>query len=237
MEKQLNLSNERFTVIKANELDAFFMSYGEPDALKHYRRNKLVIPTLKHIEGIKGFDAVHRKCGELSTTPFLITIDADTIIHSSFLNLKFTIRQGEPDNLCFYSKNIVNNLAYGNGGIKIWAKDFAQTMAFHELGSGVDFCWDKRYRSIPKIYSDTKINGSPIQAFRAGYREGIKLTSDHGNPFNPKYWNTIHPSVKQGLVVWCTLGADVEYGFYAIHGALLGVHDNLKGIDPKFLSY
>lgn len=216
------------THIKVSELDWFFMSYNEPNAENNYSDLINKVPWVKRVDGIKGFDSVHRECGRLSETEWLITVDADTRIYEDFIDKEVTVYEQSARNLCWASKNFVNGLCYGNGGIKLWHKPFIENMSFHEFGDGVDFCWDRDYRAVNEVHSDVFINGSSEQAFRAGYREGMKLTTLRGQWIDVSQWNKLSP-VNQRLVrVWCSLGQDVENGIYAILGARLGVIDNIE---------
>lgn len=216
--------------IKVRDLDFFFMSLDEPNADKNYYDLVSKVPHAKRAKGIVGFDAVHRYCGEQSETDYLITIDADTIIDPSFLELEVDLEYYGAQNLCWSSVNEVNGLAYGNGGIKLWKKSFVSTLAYHELGSGntVDFCWDDSYRSVPFVYSKTIINSNPFQAFRSGYREGVKLSLIRGQRFDIKGIDCLTPFNYRLLATWCTVGLDALYGKWAILGARLGLMDNLQ---------
>ena len=124
-------------------------------------------------------------------------------------------------------RNNINGLRYGNGGIKIWKKSFVLNMRTHEAAESdraqVDFCWEEGYRNFPKVYSNSIITGSPFQAWRAGFREGVKMTLLDGVRVPPQeikeriWWHNIHR-----LRMWSTVGAHEENGLYAIYGARLG---------------
>lgn len=218
--------------IVIEELDFFFMSYDEPNAEKHWTDLLTKVPWAKRVHGIKGFDAVHRECGRLATTPYLITVDADTIVHNAFLELKVPLPINGAFNAAWASRNAVNGLRYANGGVKIWSKDFASTMAFHELGNTIDFCWDTNFTSIPKVMSDLYINGSALQAFRAGYREGVKLSTQEGKRVAPNELHSLPSHQLHLLKVWCSIGADAGYGQWAITGARKGLIDTLAAKEP-----
>ena len=116
---------------------------------------------------------------------------------------------------------------YGNGGLKIWRKDFILNMKTHEASDSeraqVDFCWEDGYRQFKECYSETVITGSPFQAWRAGFREGVKMTLLDGIKVPPMeikervWWHNIHR-----LRMWSTVGAHEENGIYAVYGARLG---------------
>jgi hypothetical protein len=124
-------------------------------------------------------------------------------------------------------RNKINGLRYGNGGIKIWKKDFVLNMKTHENSESdrgqVDFCWEDGYRNFPRVYSESIITGSPFQAWRAGFREGVKMTLLDGVKVPPQeikqriWWHNIHR-----LRMWSTVGAHEENGEYAILGARMG---------------
>jgi hypothetical protein len=87
----------------------------------------------------------------------------------------------------------------------------------------VDFCWEDGYRNFPRVYSESIITGSPFQAWRAGFREGVKMTLLDGVRVPPQeiqeriWWHNIHR-----LRMWSTVGAHEETGLYAVYGARLG---------------
>ena len=89
----------------------------------------------------------------------------------------------------------------------------------------VDFCWEDGYRNFPRVYSDSIITGSPFQAWRAGFREGVKMTLMDGLKVPPQeikqkiWWHNIHR-----LTQWSTVGSHVEHGLFAVYGARLGTY-------------
>jgi hypothetical protein len=124
---------------------------------------------------------------------------------------------------------VINGLAYGNGGLKLWTKDFVLNMKTHEAAESedekLDFCWKDKYIQLRNIYSDTYPNGSPFQAFRAGFREGVKMTLDRGNKLDPaKMKNHIWRENLRRLTIWATVGADAENGLWSIYGTRLGMY-------------
>jgi hypothetical protein len=125
------------------------------------------------------------------------------------------------------ARNKINGLRYGNGGIKIWKRDFVLNMQTHENSTSkrgqVDFCWEDGYRNFPRVYSDSIITGSAFQSWRAGFREGVKMTLLDGVKVPPQeikqqiWWHNIHR-----LRMWSTVGMHEDNGKYAILGARMG---------------
>ena len=87
----------------------------------------------------------------------------------------------------------------------------------------VDFCWEDGYRNFPLTFSESVITGSPFQAWRAGFREGVKMTLLDGVKVPPMeikeriWWHNIHR-----LRMWSTVGSHEENGKYAVLGARMG---------------
>ena len=213
--------------MKIIELDIVFLSYDEPNADKHYADLCNKLPWAKRVHGVKGSDAAHKAAAELSETEWVITVDADNIVNPKFFNLDIDTSNPKIQVYSWLGKNKLNGLLYGNGGLKIWKRDFILNMKTHEASESdraqVDFCWEDGYRQFKECYSDTDITGSPFQAWRAGFREGVKMTLLDGVKVAPQeiservWWHNLHR-----LRMWSTVGAHEENGLYAIYGARLG---------------
>jgi hypothetical protein len=213
--------------MKISEFDVIFISYDEPNADLHYADLCNKAPWAKRVHGVKGSDACHKAAAELSETEWFISVDADNLVHDNFFDLDLDMSNTDIRVYGWCGTNNVNGLRYGNGGLKIWNKEFVLNMKTHEASDSdrgqVDFCWEQGYRNFPKTYSDTIITGSPFQAWRAGFREGVKMTLKDGVKVPPQeitqhiWWHNIHR-----LRMWSTVGAHKENGLYAIHGARLG---------------
>ncbi len=213
--------------MKTIELDIVFLSYDEPNADLHYADLCSKVPWAKRVHGVKGSDAAHKEAAKLSDTDWFITVDADNIVDTKFFNLELDASDPTIQVYSWLGKNRINGLLYGNGGLKIWKKDFVLNMKTHEASDSdraqVDFCWENGYRQFKECYSETVITGSPFQAWRAGFREGVKMTLLDGIKVPPMeikeriWWHNIHR-----LRMWSTVGMHEENGKYAILGARMG---------------
>lgn len=213
--------------MKTVELDIVFLSYDEPNADKHYADLCNKLPWAKRVHGVKGSDTAHKRAAELSETDWVITVDADNIVDSNFFNLEIDTSNPNIQVYSWLGRNKLNGLLYGNGGLKIWRKDFIRNMKTHEASDSdraqVDFCWEDGYRQFKECFSETVITGSPFQAWRAGFREGVKMTLLDGvkvsaNEIQERiWWHNLHR-----LRMWSTVGAHEENGVYAVLGARLG---------------
>jgi hypothetical protein len=224
-----------------NEFDVFYISFDEPNAEKNYADLVNKIPWAQRTHGVKGFDSAHKACAKASKTDRFITIDGDNIVDEKFWDQTLDIdpELHEKAIWSWSSANIINGLVYGNGGIKLWPKAPTLVMKTHENAeaetSAIDFCWDLDYKQMNDIYSTNYPNGSPYQAFRAGFREGVKMSLAEGNKVKPEpgaFEKAIWHKNYTRLLIWCCVGADVENGNWAMYGTRLGC--KLTNLDTTF---
>lgn len=217
--------------IKVIEQDIIFLSYDEPNAEKNYADLCSKVPWAKRVHGVKGSDAAHKACAALSETEYFVTVDADNIVHPDFFKVEIDL-----DELGLTSENVfswcgyvhVNGLMYGNGGLKMWTRKFVNEMKTHEnsdpddVKGKVEFCFDDRYHQFNENYSESFTNGTPFQAWRAGFREGVKMCLDQGAKVEDL--KTVWHQNYRRLLIWCSVGADVENGLWSIYGAREGAY-------------
>jgi len=218
-------------IIKVIEQDIIFLSYDEPNAEKNYADLCNKVPWAKRVHGVKGSDAAHKACAALSETEYFVTVDADNIIDPKFLEVEIDL-----DALGLTLEHVfswcgrvhVNGLMYGNGGLKMWTRKFVNNMRTHENSDPTDkkglveFCFDDKYYQFNENYSESFTNANPFQAWRAGFREGVKMSLDQGgkvDALQAVWWQNYHR-----LLVWSSVGADVENGFWSILGAREGAY-------------
>jgi len=202
------------------ELDCIFISYDEPNAENHWVDLVDKCIWAKRVHGIKGSDACHKHAAAASDTDWFITVDADNIVDAKFFDQIIDVPTGAMA-LSWPGVNSINGLRYGNGSLKLWNKSFVLNMRSHEAAGrdSVDFCWEEGYRSMVESYSVTYPHGSPFQAWRAGFREGVKMSLVDGylpkDPHADKlFWHNLHR-----LKIWMSVGAHVDNGLWAILGA------------------
>ena len=219
--------------IDVTELDIFYISYDEPNAEENWADLLNKVPWAKRVHGVKGFDAAHKECARQSETERFITVDGDNIVMDDFFEQVLDVPDTDHDGnnisesiFSWNAKNLLNGLVYGNGGLKCWPKEYALQMQTHESagdGEGMEFCWKLNYIQLNDTFSEVHQTASPFQAFRAGFREGVKMSLDQGrkvraDEFADKIWWQNY----NRLQTWCNIGSDVENGLWAIYGARLG---------------
>ena len=219
--------------LKVIDTDIIYLSYDEPNAEENYADLLTKVPWAKRVHGIDGSDAAHKACAEIAETQRFITIDGDNKIDENFLNQVITFKPGVDLTrhvVSWTGDNIINGLQYGNGGIKCWDRDTVLNMRTHENAdpdnpkAQVDFCWDLEYVQVSELMSTVHNNATPQQAWRAGFREGVKMCLIEGEKPEKQYLMSNHWKNLERLFVWCTIGADVNNGMYAILGARQGVY-------------
>jgi hypothetical protein len=211
------------------DLDVIFLTYDEPRREESWAKIKNMVPWAKRVDGVKGSDAAHKAAGKASDTDRFILIDGDNIPDPEFFNKQITLDPyHERCVLRWRARNHINGLMYGNGGLSSWTKSFVENMRTHEATDGrnetlVEFCFEPDYWAMHDCYSTTYPNASPFQAWRAGFREGVKMCLDRGaKPSLDDFEKRANTRNLDHLTIWQSVGADVENGFWAIYGARLG---------------
>jgi hypothetical protein len=216
-----------------NELDVVFISYDEDNCEENWADLQNKVPWAQRVHGVKGSDAAHKAAARLSSTDMFISVDGDNIVDPAFFDLEFDFSHQKIAGkaLSWAAANAINGLEYGNGGLKCWPKQYVLDMKTHEAATSddkrnqVDFCWEDSYVQMTNQYSVTHPNGSPRQAFRAGFREGVKMSLvQGGKPDSDNFKKSIWWGNYKRLITWCSVGADVENGLWAMYGARLGCY-------------
>ena len=215
-----------------NEFDIVYISFDEPNADENFADLQDKCPWAKRSHGVDGSDAAHKAAADMADTDRFITVDADNIVRQDFFSTEIDMSKiKDTDVVSWAGKNTINGLVYGNGGIKCWPKPVVYGMQTHENAPSddpraqVDFCWNINYVQMNNIYCDVMNNGSPLQAWRAGFREGVKMGLVDGDVIDPYQLATqVHPKNFKRLLTWMSVGDDSENGIWAVYGARLGCH-------------
>lgn len=218
-------------LVDVADLDCIFLTYDEPKKEEFWVQIQNVVPWAKRVDGIKGSDAAHKAAADASDTERFVLIDGDNLPDPAFFNQQLALDDSNRD--CVFrwrARNNINGLMYGNGGLSSWTKDFVYNMRTHEASDGsdetlVEFCFHNKYWAMADCYSTTYPNGSAFQAWRAGFREGVKMCLDRGaKPTLAEFESRVVSRNYDNLCIWQSVGLDVEYGNMAIHGARLGTY-------------
>ena len=217
--------------VEIAELDCIYLSYDEPNKEENWVKIKNMVPWAIRVDGVKGSDSAHKAAADAAITDRFILIDGDNIPDDNFFDLTLSIDDESKD--CVFrwrARNIINGLMYGNGGVSCWTKNFIYNMKTHENSDGlaandVEFCFYSNYIAMYDCYGTTYPNGSPFQAWRAGFREGVKMCLDRGDkPSISEFKHKVNNRNFDRLTIWQNVGRDVEHGIWAILGARMGTY-------------
>lgn len=213
------------------DLDCIYLTYDEPQREEFWVKIKNMVPWAKRVDGVKGSDAAHKAAATASSTDRFILIDGDNIPDPAFFNQTLVFHNEEYENAVFRwrARNHVNGLMYGNGGMSSWTQSFIENMRTHEATDGraetqVEFCFDPLYWPMHDCWSTTYPNQSPFHAWRAGFREGVKMCLQRGRkPSLDEFRNQVLRNLDH-LTIWHNIGSDAEHGEWCMAGARQGTY-------------
>ena len=191
-----------------------------------------MVPWAKRVDGVKGSDAAHKAAAKASDTARFVLIDGDNLPDPAFFNQTLVLPNEEYKNAVFRwrARNCINGLMYGNGGLSSWTREFVNNMQTHEASDGrtetqVEFCFDPLYWPMHDCFSTTYPNSSAFHAWRAGFREGVKMCLNRGaKPSVAEFQERVHQRNLDHLTIWHNVGSDAEYGDWAIAGSRMGTY-------------
>jgi hypothetical protein len=214
------------------DLDVVFLTFDEPKKEEYWAIIRNMVPWAQRVDGVRGSDAAHKAAAAASATERFILIDGDNMPDAKFFNqtLAFPTEDYESAVFRWRARNAVNGLMYGNGGLSSWTKTFVNSMRTHEATDGrtetqVEFCFDPLYWAMHDCYSTTYPNGSAFHAWRAGFREGVKMCLNRGaKPTLEEFRDRVHQRNLDHLTIWHNIGADVDHGYWSMAGARQGTY-------------
>jgi hypothetical protein len=214
------------------DLDCIYLTYDEPEREEFWVKIRNMIPWARRVDGVKGSDAAHKAAAAASATERFILIDGDNLPDERFFNLTLELPDAQWESAVFRwrARNHINGLMYGNGGLSSWTRTFANDMRTHEATDGrveteIEFCFDPLYWPMHDCYSTTYPNGSAFQAWRAGFREGVKMCLNQGaRPSLAEFKTRVHQRNLDHLTIWHNVGRDVEHGVWSIAGSRMGTY-------------
>lgn len=219
-------------------LDLVYISYDEPRAEQSFAEIRAFRPGALRVHGVRGFNAAHRAAAAAARTDWFITVDGDNVaLDAALLASRLELPAvDEPSIVSFHARNRLNGNVYGNGGVKLWPRALALSMRTHEDSADrlaqTEFCWALPWYKLPMVASEILVTETPFQAFRAGFREGVKLATPGGVsagealpslPLDQAFRRHVWSGNRDRLAIWCSVGADVPNGLVAVYGARLAL--------------
>jgi hypothetical protein len=220
-------------LIDIADLDVIYLTYDEPKREEFWIQIQNMVPWAQRVDGVKGSDAAHKAAADASTTDRFVLVDGDNIPDPAFFNLQLDAKINPRGVLRYRARNNINGLMYGNGGLSIWHRDFVYNMRTHENTDGsdensVEFCFHPDYWAMHDCYSTTYPDATAFQAWRAGFREGVKMCLDRGaKPSIAEFKTRVVARNMDNLSIWHNVGADNEMGIWAMAGARQGTYNTM----------
>lgn len=193
--------------------DIVFISYNEINADKNYENLKIRFPEIKRIHGVKGIHQAHIEAAKLCNTDLFYVVDADAIILDDF-NFDYHVEAWNKDSVHVWkSKNPINNLEYGYGGVKLLPRKLTLELDINSADMTTSI--SKKFKIIDQISNITAFNTDEFNTWKSSFRECVKLSSKIID-------RQRSDETQQRLDTWCTIGKEKSFGKYALLGARSG---------------
>jgi hypothetical protein len=202
--------------------DVFFISFGERLADKHWEIVRERAPHARWIANVIGIRKAHIKAAEQSKTEYFWVVDADNELLPDF-NFDYSINRRDRASYFFHSRNPVNELEYGHGGIKLLHK-FSVLKTPEDYFDFTTTVTEKNV-VVPIVASINRFNESEFSTWRTAFRETVKLASG-------LIQNQNNVETKQRLDIWLTVGSG-EFSNYSIRGAQAGYDFYIENCESK----
>jgi hypothetical protein len=197
--------------------DIVFISYNEPNADENWQRLQGRFPLAKRIHGVKGIHQAHIAAAKKCYTNMFWVVDGDAVILDSF---DFSYKTKLLDTVYVWrSCNPINDLEYGNGGVKLLPR--RMTISMDTTKPDMTTSISTKFKPVLEVSNITAFNSDPFNTWKSAFRECVKLSSRIID-------RQVTDETSKRLDAWCQLGKDRPYGEYAINGALAGSEYGIK---------
>jgi hypothetical protein len=193
--------------------DIVFISYQEPNAEKNWENLKSRFSTAKRVHGIKGIHQAHIAAAKKCFTKMFWVVDGDAEILDTF-DFNYTVPEWELETVHVWrSKNPINDLVYGYGGVKLLPQRLTKNMDISKPDMTTSI--SSYFQAMPEVSNITAFNTDPFNTWKSAFRECAKLASKTIVRQNEDETN-------ERLQIWQNVGQDRPFGEYAICGARSG---------------
>ena len=194
--------------------DVVFISYHESFAAERFADlcAKLRGNLICWVKDIKGIHQAHIEAAQQSSSEMFYVVDADAVVVDDF-NFDYQIPYYDTNAKAtvhvWHSLNPVNDLEYGNGGVKLLPRLLTLDMDMSKPDMTTSI--SKWFKSIPSISNINGFNTDPFNTWKSAFRECCKLASrviDRQDDTETQH----------RLDTWCEKSTDE----YALQGARAG---------------
>ena len=197
-----------------NPYDVVFISYQEPDADTNYANLLKKVPMAKRVHGVKGIHQAHIQAAMLCNTPMFWIVDGDAKIVDDF-NFDYQVPAWQYNHVHVWrSKNPVNGLVYGYGGIKLFPRQ--ETIDMDISKPDMTTSISDKFVAVKTVSNITGFNTGEFETWKSAFRECCKLSSKVIDRQKDVETN-------KRLKIWTSIGRDKPFGEYALRGAKAGM--------------
>ena len=213
------IANKKEVDIQAstpNPYDIVFISYQEPNADENFENLKTRFPdrVIHRVHGVTGIHQAHIEAAKVCDTPMLYIVDGDAVVVDDF-NFDWQVPAWQYNHVHVWrSKNPVNGLVYGYGGIKLFPRHETLNMDISKPDMTTSI--SDKFVAMPKVSNITAFNTDAFNAWKSAFRECAKLSSKVIDRQKSKETN-------ERLRTWCMyMIPDTPFGEDALQGAKAG---------------
>jgi len=209
-------------VSKMQLYDIVFVSYNETTADENYKKLLARFPRSKRVHGVKGIHQAHIEAAKQVKTEMFWVVDADAIIED-FFNFDYEVSRYDLDVVHVWrSRNPINNLVYGYGGVKLLPRELTINMDTSKPDMTTSI--SSKFRAVKEVSNITAFNTDKFNTWKSAFRECVKLASR-------SIQGQRDDETLERLHVWKTVGQDTMFGEYSILGAKEGERYGLENKD------
>jgi hypothetical protein len=191
--------------------DIVFISYYETFAEKNFKKllDKKLDNKIFRIADVEGIHNAHKQAASLVSTKMFWVVDADAELFEDF-KFDFPIKRHDQDTVHVWkSRNPVNGLEYGNGGVKLLPTKL--TLDMHTDNPDMTTSISGKFKSVPIVSNINNFNTDPYNTWKSAFRECCKLSSRIID-------RQQDAETQERLDIWCNNSTDK----YALDGARAG---------------
>ena len=194
--------------------DIIFISYNESNADENFAKLKSRFPYAQRIHGVKGIHQAHIAAAKKSFTKMFWVVDGDAEIVDTF-NFDYVVSKYDLECVHVWrSRNPVNGLEYGYGGVKLLPKKLTMNMDLSKPDMTTSI--SPLFKAMEEISNITAFNTDPFNSWKSAFRECCKLASKTIDRQDTA-------ETEQRLNVWCSASTDAHAQDGACSGRDYGI--------------
>ena len=205
-----------------------FISYDESNAEENWNNLRYRFPYAKRIDKVDGIHNAHKEAAKITDTSMIWVVDGDAIILDDF-NFDIAIPKWDRNitHVC-KSKNPINDLEYGYGGVKLLPRKLLLEMRTDTVDMTTSISRD--FKTLDIVSNITAFNTDTFNTWKSAFRECVKLSSKVID-------GQVDAETQDRLEIWCTKGQNQDYGHWALLGAQAGrKYGRANAGNPELLS-